>query len=221
MDVFQKGPVSVPQGSVHPCVEDDCPRLKADAEIPTRGLSRPQQSTDDRQAWPFRGSWEGAAKAVGLRPPLNVTAWHSFSLLSRRFLWGVGLAVEPGDWLQSRLLLSFQPFYQAAGGGQRPQAEVQSTALAPRGDLVDLGPNRTGMCPIDISEARVTAEASLPFALLPSVSSLCQENSCSVQLFVGSSRFSPLRAVGQGCSSLPVQDTLVQAALGPAGSGFC
>lgn len=115
MDVFQKGPVSVPQGSVHPCVEDDCPRLKADAEIPTRGLSRPQQSTDDRQAWPFRGSWEGAAKAVGLRPPLNVTAWHSFSLLSRRFLCGVGLAVEPGDWLQSRLLLSFQPFYQAAG----------------------------------------------------------------------------------------------------------
>lgn len=86
---------------------------------------------------------------------------------------------------------------------------------------MDLGPNRTGMCPTDISEARVTAEASLPFALLPSVSSLCQENSCSVQLFVGSSRFSPLRAVGQGCSSLPVQDTLVQAALGPAGSGFC
>ena len=63
-------------------------------------------------------------------------------------------------WLQSRPLLLFQPFCQAADWGRRLLAVDQSTTLGPSGDHVVLGPRRIAMCAANVSDPRFPAEGS-------------------------------------------------------------
>lgn len=110
------------------------------------------------------------------------------------------------------------PFIQQLAGVKGCRLRSRAPLLGP---IVVLASYHIGTCLINISVDKIHLwKAVLPFALLLTLSPPCQEVSCFVQLFHRLSLIFPPLGWPRA-ATLSVKERLVQAALVPAGKGFC